>query len=654
MSKNLLVLTKLAFLLFLAAVATSSAQSKSEDVEKEIPDYVGTEVCSKCHQSETEAWKGSHHDLAWTYANKKTVLGDFDGAVFEHSSDQANFSIENDGFFVETNDQNGVLRKFQVVGVAGIAPLQQYLVDIGDGHIQALDVAWDVEEERWYHLYPDQEYEPGNGLHWTGPYKNWNARCAECHATGFEKNYDPITKRYRSGAAEIGVGCEACHGPGEAHVDWAREASSEQSYGSELTKTGLVVGLSDKNAETEIQQCATCHSRREPFLDGNPLPGTPFHDAYRLSLLRPGLYHADGQILEEVYVYGSFLQSKMYEKGVRCSDCHDPHAARLKADGNAVCTQCHSPEGNSVFPSLRNALYDSSDHHFHQEGSEGAQCKSCHMIERVYMGIDGRRDHSFRVPRPDLTAKIGTPNACSDCHTDKDAAWAATEIEKRFPESDHRGKHFGELFAQVQGGANLDMPLLELAEYQGMPAIVRATALDYLAGTQNPEIIDRSVDLLRDESPLVRAAAIVVQRGGEPMNKIRELTPLLSDPVRSVRMAAAREFLNAPIARFPQKIEAAYRKALSEWRTSLMARADFPETHLALGGAALTMRNLQAAEAAFREAVRMDPQLVDGWRMIIRILQARGENEAAASTAEEALSVNPENEMLTQLKSQFD
>jgi hypothetical protein len=159
--------------------------------------------------------------LAWTQPDETTILGDFDGAVFEHKGVTTRFFRRNDAFFVETEGADGAMRAFEVTGVAGVAPLQQYLVATEPGRFQALDITWDVERRRWYHLYPDQDLPAGDGLHWTGPYKNWNARCAECHATGFVKNYDAGARTYDSGQAEIGVGCEACHGPGEAHVAWA-------------------------------------------------------------------------------------------------------------------------------------------------------------------------------------------------------------------------------------------------------------------------------------------------------------------------------------------------------------------------------------------------------------------------------------------------
>ena len=330
------------------------------------PAYVGSAACTDCHDDAAESWRGSHHDLAWTEPSQQTIVADFDGTEFVQDDLRATFRKDGGAYLATVTETDGETTDYTVHSVVGIEPLQQYLFETEAGRLQSFDIVWDTEREEWFHLYPDQDLPPEDGLHWTGPYKNWNARCAECHATGFVKDYDPATDTYASAEAEIGVGCEACHGPGEAHLEWAA--------GKEIAESGVALDAygftaSFDSAEATVQQCATCHSRREAYEDGNPLPGTPYHDAYNLSLLRPGLYHADGQILDEVYVYGSFLQSKMYARGVGCTDCHDPHTARPVAEGNAVCTQCHNPAGNPRFPTLTPADYDSPSHHFHEPGS---------------------------------------------------------------------------------------------------------------------------------------------------------------------------------------------------------------------------------------------------------------------------------------------
>ncbi len=618
--------------------------------------FVGSEACAGCHQSAAQEWSGSHHAWAWKLPNDATVKGNFDGASIEHKGITTRFFKNGERFIVETDGPNGAMTQYDVRSTTGIEPLQQYLLETEAGRLQALDLAWDTVKKRWYHLYPKQELKGGNGLHWTGPYKTWNARCAECHATGYKKNYNARTKQYSSRQAEMGVGCEACHGPGLAHLRWARDPKSynPQAWPG-LTAKGFTIGFNKQSAETEIQQCAGCHARREPLSDGNPLPGTPFHDAYRLSLLRPGLYHADGSIQDEVYVYGSFLQSKMYARGVRCTDCHDPHAAKLKADGNAVCTQCHSPAGNPRFATLKKASYDNTSHHFHAPGSAGAQCKSCHMVERTYMGVDGRRDHSFRIPRPDLSVQTAAPNACTDCHSEKDASWAAREIERRYPASPHRGPHYSQVFAKARKDpASAASALLEISGDKAQSGIVRATALNLIQGAVTPTLAARSAIFIRDPDALVRTAAISLQRAAAPQARVQLLLPALEDKFQSVRIAAARALLGAPVVRLPVRNTAALKNAQREWRASLLAKTDYPETHLVLGGAALVLRNPKAADRAFREAVRQDPQLISAWRMIIRIRAALGNRKGATETTDKALKLNPENQTLHSMRKQLE
>ena len=629
-------------LIFSATVATA----------QEVPAYIGSAKCATCHEAQAEAWNGSDHQLAWTEPSADTVKAGFDGTAFQNDDISVAFSQDDAGYHATITESDGTTTTRDLHSVAGVEPLQQYLFETEPGKLQSFDVVWDTEEGLWYHLYPDPSLPVGDGMHWTGPYKNWNARCAECHATGFEKNYDPATRSYQSTEAEIGVGCEACHGPGEKHLEWAENRQPVTMAGLDSLGFTMPTG-----AETEawMQQCAGCHSRREAFGDGNPLPGTPYHDAYRLAMLTPDLYFPDGQIREEVYVYGSFLQSKMYAKGVGCQNCHDPHSTKLRAEGNAVCAQCHSPAGNPDFPSLRKAEYDSPAHHFHAEGSEGAQCKNCHMVERAYMGVDERADHSFRIPRPDLAAATGAPDACTACHGDRTPDWAADQIAARYPDSPHRDPHFGTVFAQAASDPAGALPgLLGIAGDETEADLVRATALYLMAAAGDAKLADDTAKFLADDSPLLRSAAVRLQRNADPQVRVQRLLPLLSDPVRMVRMSAVPDMLGAPIAHLPAKIAETLRRAADEWQQSLSNRLDFPETHLVLGGTALTMRNLPAAAGAFRTAVTLDPQRAEAWVMLVRLEATLNGREAAEKAVADGLAAIPGQPDLEAMKAELD
>ncbi|MFV0515455.1 MAG: cytochrome c3 family protein [Jhaorihella sp.] len=629
----------LSFLAWLVAATAGLAQQSGQ------PAYVGSDTCTGCHEDAAEAWAESHHALAWTLPGPDTVKADFDNTTFAHDGFSAAFRVEDGNYFVTVTETDGSVTDYPVHSVAGVAPLQQFLIETEPGRLQSFDVVWDVAGEAWYHLYPDQDLPPGDGLHWRGPYKTWNARCAECHATGYERNYDPRSRAYASTQAEIGVGCEACHGPGSLHLDWARGEPGAVAPPAH----GFSAALGQGDTARDIEQCATCHSRREAITDGNPLPGTPFAEAHTLELLRSGRYHADGQILDEVYVYGSFLQSRMYARGVSCMNCHEPHGATLKAEGNAVCTQCHSPAGNPDFPTLRLAAYDDPSHHHHAPGSTGAQCKSCHMIERVYMGIDGRRDHSFRIPRPDLGAEMEAPDACTDCHDDLDRDRAAAAIAEWYPDPARRDAHFGQAFALASRDPRAAAPALrKIALDADRPGIVRATALYFLQPLADPALATAMAPLLSDPDPLVRGGAAGLQAGAPAQDRAGRLMTVLADPVRSVRILAGKQMLTVSPETLTPSQRALVGEAMSDWRISLANKLDFPETHLVLGGIALTGRNLRGAQAAFREVVRLDPQRAEAWNMLVRLAQVEGGADRARGVLNEALAYLPEDPQLLQ------
>lgn len=627
---------------FVAALAFGLAGPAAAQV---APDAVGSAACAGCHAEATSGWTGSDHAQAWTLPGPETVLGDFGDVSVTHGGFTARFFRDGERYMIETEGPDGIRRPYEVVGVVGIDPLQQYLLSPEPGRTQVFDIAWDVAGKRWYPVFPDQLVGPGDGFHWTGPYKSWEARCAECHATNYSRNYDPQARAYAPQMTEISVGCESCHGPGSAHLDWAKDPEGFTAAVG-LTAHGLTVALEGKPAG-EIAVCLACHSRRESLMDGTPLPGTPYAQTYDISRLRPGTYHADGQILDEVFEGGSFLQSKMFAKGVTCSNCHDPHSGALKAEGNAVCTQCHSPAGNLDFPSLPRQVFDGPEHSFHPEGSEGGQCVNCHMAGRNYMGIDFRRDHSFRIPRPDLTAATGAPDACTGCHADKGADWAAAEIVARFPASTHRGPHFGTtLAAGREDPVGQTAALIALAEWQG-PGIVRASALELIPALPAGPELERLAGLVADPDPLVRAAVAGSFQGLPPEQRLAVLRPLLSDPVATVRAAAGKALLDMP----GQDGELA--AALEVWQGGLRNRLDMPETHLQIGGAALQRRNLALAAQAFAEAVRQDPQIPAAWSMLVQINAAAGDMDGARAALAEGIRLNPGDPDLFALQQQI-
>ena len=317
-------------------------------------------------------------------------------------------------FMVHTEGPDGKMHDYEVKFVLGIRPLQQYMVEFNrpedmpedeTARVQVLRISWDTEKKEWFYLPPPdvpEKLDPGDVLHWTGMAQCWNTMCAYCHSTDLQKNFDVQSLTYHTTWSEIDVSCEACHGPASIHVQLARKKSlfwdRKRGYGLAKLKT--------VETRPQIQTCAPCHARRSVHAN-HFRPGDNFYDYFNNELLAENTYYADGQILDEDYVFGSFIQSRMYHQDIRCTDCHNPHTARLKEDGNKVCTSCHQHAA---------AKYDTPAHHFHKSDSTGASCPECHMPESTYMEVDPRRDHSIRIPRPDLSVALGTPNACTRCH----------------------------------------------------------------------------------------------------------------------------------------------------------------------------------------------------------------------------------------------
>ena len=355
-----------------AAVALDWWIARPADHTKQ---YVGRGRCIECHQEQAAEFAGSDHDLAMQPATPETVLARFDDRQLDHGGVPTRMHQQGKQFLVTTDGPDGEQQTFDVKYAFGVRPLQQYLVELEGGHVQCLPWAWDTQAEEWFHLYPDEELPAGDLLHWTGRAQNWNHMCADCHSTDVEKHYDHATNTFHTTFAEIDVSCEACHGPGSLHVELAESPSLfwDRRHGYGLAQ------LKGRSSKPQLDTCARCHSRRRNVYPGYEA-GQEFLDFYEPELLDGDVYHVDGQIHEEVYVYGSFLQSRMYQRGVRCTDCHDPHSTRLVAEGNALCVRCHTA-----------ARFDTPSHHHHEANSTGAQCVACHMPERTYMIVDPRR-----------------------------------------------------------------------------------------------------------------------------------------------------------------------------------------------------------------------------------------------------------------------
>ncbi len=607
------------------------------------PEFVGTQVCASCHKEAFANWQQSHHQKAMAVADAQSVLGDFNNAVFDHSGIRSRFFTRDGQYFVETDNALGKLETFRIAYTFGFTPLQQYLIEFPDGRMQALSISWDSRTavdggQRWFHLYPDQEVTFENPLHWTGAFQNWNSRCAACHSTHVVRNYEPETNRYDTRWQEVNIGCEACHGPGSRHLAWAGGKASLPDKGL-LNKVGKIwaptagqLPIPQHAAATmsgQLQVCAGCHSRRAELQQTDPQ--ADYFDNYSLSPLLENLYFPDGQMQEEVYEAGSFLQSRMHQNHVSCTNCHEPHSNQLRVTGNGLCLQCHEPQ-----------KFQRKEHFFHEVGSQGGECVNCHMPQRTYMGVDTRRDHSFRIPDPVASVKFGVPNACTQCHANRDNQWAAAFLTQRTGRSEPWYPHAALLDAARRNLSTAAPDLLAYARDGTHPSLLRSIAALESGRFPSSQQLDAISATLQSTDPLIRMGAASALGSLAVSQRLSRLRSLLQDPVKAVRNVVARELIDLPLAQAPPEDRAALGKLFDEYQQTLLHNADMPESMSDLGLFHAAQGNPDAAEKALLQSRRLAPRYLPTMLNLADLYRARNRDDLGEPLLHEALKSWPE------------
>ena len=571
--------------------------------------YLGDASCVNCHQEAFKSWQGSHHDLAMQLVTEESVLGNFDS--IHASLDGVNYFFFRKGsdFYVKVKEIDGSENEFKIAYVFGFTPLQQYLVDFPDGKKQVLRVSWDSLKNKWFHQYAGDEIAVTDWLHWTRGAQNWNTMCAECHSTNLKKNYFVEKDSFHTTYSSINVSCESCHGPGLKHVNWANSDQSE--------KNKWVIEGKDQN--TQLNMCAPCHARRAK-LTKNLVPGLTFEDQYMVQNISSEFYHEDGQILEEDYVYGSFLQSKMHAQGIRCSDCHNVHSLELKFTGNKLCLQCHVPD------------YDTQKHHFHKENTEAAQCINCHMTGKHYMGNDFRRDHSFRIPRPDQSALYGTPNACNECHAEKSEQWAADSVVKWYGKD--RNPHFSDylILSQREGLGPEDRKKLDtFINDLNYPFIARSTVINSLSYSNEAQVT-ALLTALKDSAAIVRYNALLQFRGMNPSDRMSIARAHLNDSIRLVRIGSAQLLIGFDATGWGESEKLLLDKANGELQEMLYSNADFATGRLQLGDYYMQLNDVKTAIRHYEMALKKDTLLFPVYSNLATAYSIAGKSDMALET----------------------
>ncbi len=618
--------------------------------------FVGSQQCKSCHQQAYQKWQQSHHFKAMQAATAASVIGDFNNAVFTYNGLNHRFRQRNGEYFVITDNAKGQMQEYKIAYTFGFEPLQQYLIAMPDGRYQVLSICWDARPkseggQRWFHLYPEESGSPApigheHPLHWSGYFQNWNSRCASCHSTDLQKNYDVKTNTFNTQFSEVNVACEACHGPGYNHIDWAQntprtdsdtQITSLRDRGEWRFKSSGPIAhrVDTQQPQQQNEACAACHSLRTPLnVDKKAAHdiSESFDQQYSLRLLEDHYYQVDGQIDDEVFVYGSFLQSKMHQAGVVCSDCHDPHSAQVKGGAKNVCMQCHQQE-----------TYNQRSHHHHQNGSPGSFCVDCHMPANTYMGVDSRRDHRFSIPHPEQSDKLGTSNACNDCHQDKSHAWAA-KARAIWPNQKYFKQGLAYNYSNAIDLSRKGAPegleqLLVVINNEEQSAIKRATALLELVRYPSQQAFSTSIIMLQAQNPMIRAAAIRSLAYLPPAQR-QDYVSLSTDTSKTVRIEAA-EFLAAiDTNTVPQALQNNLLALYDEYQQLQQLTADAPSAQIALANFYLSRAQPVEAKNAFKQALIVDAYSEPAWLSLAELSRQEGQSSQEKAYIERALTNN--------------
>lgn len=602
---------------------------KSDTIDVGESTYVGSANCKACHEASYAEWQKSDHFLAMQPANDSTVLGDFDQRTFVADGVTNTFFKKDGKYYINTEGDDGINHDYEVLYTFGYFPLQQYLVAFPGGRLQSTRVSWNSRDKKWFHQYAGQSVYHKDWLHWTGNSQNWNTMCASCHSTDLRKNYDEQTDSYNTTWKEINVTCESCHGPGSSHIEYIN--SKKYRKGIRLDNAGLAYGR-DTIAQLQLNTCAACHARKSDVA-ATLIRSHEIMDDLIPQVISTEMYFADGQIKEEDYEYGSFTQSKMFHNNVRCSNCHNPHSGKLRLTGNNLCLSCHKPN------------YNTEAHHFHQQETEGAQCINCHMVTRTYMGVDHRRDHSFRIPRPDQSVTYGTPNACNGCHAKETPGWASAKVKEWY--GPVRKYHFSDdLIPGSLLDKNSEAHLVKLLGDTTQPEIARATAASYLSNIQTMKGAEALLNAIKDRKPLVRYHAIRGLENYPPDLWVQKVYPALTDQVRAVRIAAADLYHRLPAEALPAASKESYISADLENRAFLANQTDF-----AVGNVMMADYKMQAG--SYDEAIRYYTRGLDKDSLmnyarlnLSAAYNTQGKNQEALKTLEEAALIDPFNDQV--------
>lgn len=628
--------TKYLFAIFTLTLFVSTglflARCSQPENKPEISDndFVGDISCKSCHAKEHAEWSTSDHFRAMELPNDSTVLGNFNNASFTADGVTSRFFKKDGKFFINTQGEDGKNHDYEIKYTFGFYPLQQYLIEFDRGRMQVTRQSWDSRTKKWFHQYAGDKIPAGDWLHWTGNAQNWNTMCGECHTTNYKKNYDMGTDSYHTTYSLLSVSCESCHGPAKKHIQYIN--SKEYKNGKKQIGSFLLMAK-NSSQKAEIVSCFPCHARKGN-ISSHFLGTGEILDDYIPEIPSTDFYYADGQVDDEDYTYASFLQSEMYKRGVKCSNCHNPHSGKLLIAGNGVCNQCHYTKN-----------YDSPEHSFHAKGTDAGMCKNCHMPSKYYMGNDLRHDHIFKVPRPDLSVKYETPNACNACHKNKTAQWASDAIVKWY--GPDRKYHYAE---DLIPGSKMDLAaqnhLIKLLKDTATPPIIQATAVHYLSGIQDNNSVETLLQQLNNPDAQVRYRAVTGLVNFSSSQWLSSVAPLLQDKVRAVRIAVANLLVSTQQVPDLAELGTSYTQAAGELNDYILYQTDFAAGDIMAADYFFKLKNYDQAEKFYLRGLKKDNAMNYARLNLSTLYNITGKNDKALQILQDALKTDPKNDRI--------
>jgi len=515
--------------------------------------YVGSAACRRCHEEHYRTWHRTFHRTMTqevSARNSGAVLGDFSGARYRHAGVDARMDRDPSGAFrmtftaADARATAGPPVTAIVSRAIGSRRYQQYLTRIGDAEYR-LPVAYHVEEKRWFHMNgaflfsepvssnSDPLSRPrervgeradlasGNargsantlqafvaglarlgGPDYPRHVTRWNDNCVFCHNVAPNPGRDETSGAFRTEVAEMGIACEACHGPGAAHA--RANADPVRRYVLHLSRRGdpTIVNPSRLSPARAADLCGRCHGQRiadhvdrfldhgDPFVPGDDLAlwSAPLWQDTPMGAARAPFaprFWADGTARLTAYEYQGLLQSPCTERGaLTCTTCHGMHdgdpRGQLRPDalGDGACVGCHR----------QLSAAEARSRHSHH--ADATTCVDCHMPRVVYGVLDVHRSHRIEVPDPARAAAYGRPDACTGCHADETPAWAAAAVRRWWGHGDDTPAAPADVAALVAGGSEPsprpELDLGPLGKLLSGDPIERAVAADALGRTRAP------------------------------------------------------------------------------------------------------------------------------------------------------------------------